>query len=84
MTRAEFYREALLAVIQPVTQAYILKHNLPFAEDEEDANENFDERQDEIESIVDMADNLAMKMTGRWEDSAEYFEQQELNNSEGA
>jgi hypothetical protein len=42
-----------LALIPPVTQAYILKNSLPFAEDED---EHFEERQDEMESIAEMAD----------------------------
>jgi len=37
MTKAEFYNNAFLALIPPVTQAYILKNSLPFAEDEDDA-----------------------------------------------
>jgi hypothetical protein len=44
-----------LALIPPVTQAYILKNSLPFAEDEDDAREHFEERQDEMESIAEMA-----------------------------
>jgi hypothetical protein len=45
-----------LALIPPVTQAYILKNSLPFAEDEDDAREHSEERQDEMESIAEMAD----------------------------
>jgi hypothetical protein len=33
MTKSDFYNRALLAVSPVVTQAYILKHNLPFNEE---------------------------------------------------
>jgi hypothetical protein len=56
MTKAEFYHKAFLALIPPVTQAYIVKNSPRFAEDEDDAREHFEERQDEMESIAEMAD----------------------------
>jgi hypothetical protein len=77
MTKANFYHQALLAVIQPVTQAYILKHGLPFAEDSEKAEETFEVRSDSFEAIADAADFLAMKLTSYWKESDDYFKEQE-------
>jgi hypothetical protein len=56
MTMQNVITKHFLTLIPPVTQAYILKNSLPFAEDEDDAREHFEERQDEMESIAEMAD----------------------------
>jgi hypothetical protein len=73
MTKSEFYNAALLAVIPPVTQAYILKHNLPFAKNADDARERLEQRTDELEAIAEMADFLAVKMTAYWKDSDDFY-----------
>jgi hypothetical protein len=56
MTKAELYNKTFLALIPPVTQAYILKNSPPFAGMKMMPREHFEERQDEMESIAEMAD----------------------------
>jgi hypothetical protein len=63
MTKAEFYNKALLAVIPPVTQAYILKDNLPFLEGWANLDDENDAGSDAMETIAEIEDLLAAKMT---------------------
>jgi hypothetical protein len=79
MTKSEFYNQAFLALIPPVTQAYILKHSLPFAESAKDADERLQERSDQMEANAEMTQVLAGKMTAHWKDGNDYYREEDVD-----
>jgi hypothetical protein len=68
----------LLAVSPVVTQAYILKHNLPF---NEEPTVNDEQRLAqcvyELETITQVANILAMRLADSWQKTDKFLKEQE-------
>jgi hypothetical protein len=77
MSKSDFYHQALLAVAPVVTQAYILKHSLPFVEDTTARDERIAERAYEIDAIAEVADRLAKRLADYWKSSDEELKEEE-------